>query len=530
MKKKIFVLLVWLVATLNVMPQVVHTNFQNVAPSPQAYAFAQYAEMPVSLFTGTPSINIPLFTIETGLHSFPISLSYHASGIKVSQEASWVGLGWNLNVGGSISRSVRGLDDLFGGYFDQNVTIPKEIKWNEEEGELIGYQLIDVDSWEPYIKVDAEPDIFYYNFMGYSGKFYCKNNGENEMAGNGFYLVNPDDNLKIEFDLEKGFKITTPDGIVYIFAISETSLTYSVSYNEIKGEAKNPINIPYDFSQNPVITNWELKKIILPNKEEVNFEYSYIEYPFRPVINTIELYYNPIQRYNKWVGFDVLPYKSKTIYQANIVTGQCFLTGVRWKSGYINFETSQRKDFCSLYDTNELGLCPKLDKMLIYRNNESRPFREFIFHESYFANPEEPEDHDNLRLRLDSLSVCADIIRDIYKFNYDVRYPLPPKYSYAQDLWGYYSGRQNIDFYPSVKLSKHYYNAKNEVIYRKGQVLSGANRKPEPEYITSGMLTSIESPEGAVTTFTYEPNRDATENFESKKVYREKSYIRKPII
>lgn len=123
MKKKIFVLLVWLVATLNVMPQVVHTNFQNVTPSPQAYAFAQYAEMPVSLFTGTPSINIPLFTIETGLHSFPISLSYHASGIKVSQEASWVGLGWNLNVGGSISRSVRGRDDFYYAASEERVNL-----------------------------------------------------------------------------------------------------------------------------------------------------------------------------------------------------------------------------------------------------------------------------------------------------------------------------------------------------------------------------------------------------------------------
>ena len=127
MKKKILVLWVSLVATLNVTSQVVHTNFQDVSPSPQAYAFAQYAEMPVSLFTGTPSISIPLFTIETGAYSFPISLSYHASGIKVSQEASWVGLGWNLNVGGSISRSVRGRDDFVGGYFDQNVTIPKEM-------------------------------------------------------------------------------------------------------------------------------------------------------------------------------------------------------------------------------------------------------------------------------------------------------------------------------------------------------------------------------------------------------------------
>lgn len=528
MKKKILVLWVSLVATLNVTSQVVHTNFQDVSPSPQAYAFAQYAEMPVSLFTGTPSISIPLFTIETGAYSFPISLSYHASGIKVSQEASWVGLGWNLNVGGSISRSVRGRDDFVGGYFDQNVTIPKEMDEERGDADIIAYQSLDRWSAQPYIKVDAEPDVFYYNFMGYSGKFYCKSNGENLASGNGFYLVNPDDNLKIEFDLGKGFKITTPDGTVGIFTASEMSLIYGVSFDESRGEVKNPIHIPYSIYSPEITTNWELDKIVFPNKEEITFEYSSIKYPFRPVISTTEYYYNPVKRFTKQ-GWEDIPEKCSTSYQANITVGQCFLTGVRWKSGYMRFETSERRDFCSLYDVNEPGLCPKLDKVLIYRNGESAPFREFIFHESYFANPEEPEDHDNLRLKLDSLSICANTVRDVYKFNYDIRHPLPPKYCFAQDLWGYYNGRRNAMFYPSVKLrGDHFYGDDNHsvLVYKKGQILSGADRTPSAEYITSGMLISMESPEGAVTTFTYEPNEGVVETQEEK-VYTGKEVYRK---
>ncbi len=44
-----------------------------------------------------------------GEGTFPVPLSYHA-GIGVEQEASWVGLGWNINVG-SITRNINGFPD-----------------------------------------------------------------------------------------------------------------------------------------------------------------------------------------------------------------------------------------------------------------------------------------------------------------------------------------------------------------------------------------------------------------------------------
>ena len=85
---------------------------KNYAPSPEAYSMMQYEEIPVSLYTGIPDISVPLYNIRSNDWTLPIALSYHASGIKISQEASWVGLGWNLQAGGMISRSIRGKDDL----------------------------------------------------------------------------------------------------------------------------------------------------------------------------------------------------------------------------------------------------------------------------------------------------------------------------------------------------------------------------------------------------------------------------------
>lgn len=63
----------------------------------------------VDLFTGDFTYNIPLMDIE----GYPVNIFYH-SGVTMEQEASWVGLGWNINPG-EINRSVRGVPDDFNG-------------------------------------------------------------------------------------------------------------------------------------------------------------------------------------------------------------------------------------------------------------------------------------------------------------------------------------------------------------------------------------------------------------------------------
>ena len=63
----------------------------------------------VDLTSGDFNYNIPIMDVG----GYPINLAYN-SGVTMDQEASWTGLGWNLNVG-QINRSVRGLPDDFKG-------------------------------------------------------------------------------------------------------------------------------------------------------------------------------------------------------------------------------------------------------------------------------------------------------------------------------------------------------------------------------------------------------------------------------
>lgn len=67
----------------------------------------------VDLYTGDFNYNIPLLSIPGPNGGYPINLAYH-SGVGMEQEASWVGLGWSLNVG-AINRQLRGLPDDFNG-------------------------------------------------------------------------------------------------------------------------------------------------------------------------------------------------------------------------------------------------------------------------------------------------------------------------------------------------------------------------------------------------------------------------------
>ncbi len=79
----------------------------------------------VNLSSGDFNYNIPIMDVG----GYPLNLAYD-SGINMDQEASWVGLGWNLNVG-QINRQVRGLPDDFNGDI---LTYENKMKRNKTVG------------------------------------------------------------------------------------------------------------------------------------------------------------------------------------------------------------------------------------------------------------------------------------------------------------------------------------------------------------------------------------------------------------
>jgi len=134
-------------------------------PEMQAFTPIGVTNM-VDLSSGSFTYNIPLMDVE----GYPINLSYH-SGITMDQEASWVGLGWNINVG-EITRQMRGLPDDFKG---DTVTKTFNMKTNYTIGLSVGQVLKIFGFPDPEPKVpgpggsltlNENIGIFYNNYKG----------------------------------------------------------------------------------------------------------------------------------------------------------------------------------------------------------------------------------------------------------------------------------------------------------------------------------------------------------------------------
>jgi hypothetical protein len=187
-----------------------------VMPSPNAASLGKYGDIPVSYHTGVPNVGIPIYTLQEGPISLPVSLSYHAGGVKVGEPCSWVGLNWSLQAGGMISRTVQGLpDESVNGYLSSTGGLYLSI--NGLNGTVTPQ---DIASGAK----DGEPDIFSFSVGGYSGKFYFGVQPSGALTGTA--VVIPTQDTKVEYFLLSGFgspsrlykfKVTTPDGAIYEF-------------------------------------------------------------------------------------------------------------------------------------------------------------------------------------------------------------------------------------------------------------------------------------------------------------------------
>src|SRR5687768_6971821 len=127
-------------------------NIKVTLPSPSNIAGS--LTMPVNYYNGVPGISLPLYTLESSELKVPIGINYLATGVKVHQYSSPVGINWNLQAGGSITRIVRGRpDESDSGYIGANRTGLNINGGNEVEPTRS--DKIASGEW------DGEPDLFF---------------------------------------------------------------------------------------------------------------------------------------------------------------------------------------------------------------------------------------------------------------------------------------------------------------------------------------------------------------------------------
>jgi hypothetical protein len=437
------------------------TLLSPMAVSPNSASLGKFGEIPVGYFTGIPTINIPIYEINSGGLKVPITLDYHAGGVKVEDIASWVGLGWALNAGGVITRQVRGVPDD-SGPFNFLLTHDSITKY------INGTMQDPLTYCENITRgmMDSERDLFFYNFGSDAGKFIFDSLGG--------CVPMTTSRIKIEFGSFLGkdnvFKITDLHGNQYFFTDKETT-TYGFSTNN-----------SYSQSAYDATSSWYLTQINnLLNSDSITFSYG-------GVINNI----TTLGTQTKYWGQGCVINQPNFIATgSNVVHGRV-LTAIHFKNGTITFNASTQNR-CDIISDRSLS-------SIVIQNTDNSFYKKYTFHQSFISQSSlptttcDPSHPENARLFLDSLSFSdtANVIGK-YKFNYLSRDVLPSRFSFSQDMWGYYNGVPNTSMIPTVFMPG-------------GVLLTGANRDPNFAYMQAGTLNSIVYPTGGSTEFQYEPN------------------------
>ncbi len=390
-------------------------------PSPQAYSFFRYSEFPVNYSTGLPNINIPITTLKEGTLEVPVTLSYHAGTIKPREQVGWVGFGWDLNVGGVITRKIESIRD---------------------DKENIGWFFAKPD--DPVIDdpdmIDGAPDVFSYSFNGHSGKFVLDLDNS--------FMVYPMDNIIVELITEdddysevdgvcslkdywypgvglgetyfQGFRITSDDGTIYEFR--------QIEYSFPKGGG---VSGP----DHQVINTWYLTRIISANgKDEIKFTYQ------KPAANKFHIVTDPSLNSEEYHALGTWFYiKSKSYYTTSLneLVYPKEIKGSRTNQK-IEFAISPKDDLPYPYEKLVDGFQPylncnynghKLDTIKISYKDE--PIKYFNFNYN-----EQNGEWKMILTGLQELNASLAPVSPPYQFSYSTRHI---NYGSRVDHWGFYN-------------------------------------------------------------------------------------------
>ncbi len=448
-------------------------------PTPNAIAMHTYGNGAVNFYVGKIDVSIPIFTIKEGDLELPISLSYNGgNGIKLEEQASWVGLGWTLNAGGAVSRTKRGVADeaTDGRGFLSYTEVPREKR--NTSGSVTNIDFLNDIALG---RKDSEPDKFMYSTPTGSGAFFIdydatifqkpyKDVGIRYSSGSGNYQ-------------DAGFRDCFPAGTMNAFFVTDE---YGTAYEFEEKERSNSRNLGgsyYDQSCYP--TSWHLTKMKnADGTREIGLEYEPFFYSNTRLTATVS-------GSNETEGYVEDYFLGKNLKK------------ITFSDGSVEFLTAPnlRKDL----ENNRA-----LERILI-KNGQGVIVKEFLFRYRYFTPNALENDSEALQLgngnRLALVSVqeisSGTETKPPYRFEYDTDHFLPTTASKAKDHWGFYNGRTDNTKFQAEQLATWYNGIDGEWVTT---LIGSADRNPSAEHAQAGILKRVVYPTGGHTDFEYEGN------------------------
>lgn len=408
------------------------SGFNLGTPKPDQSMFNTSSLINVDHITGTLNVNIPIYELKERDITIPIVLSYHGIGIKVRQDPGWVGLGWNLSVGGSLEREVNGLLGNPTSQYESNIASQSPL--DVTNGSVRVAQLV-LDDGYAIEKFDTEPDVMHYNFPGQSGLFI-------ESALKGFVTVpyNPQLKLLPANAYTGGYPYMLRDGggVSYLFKTGENTKVEGFSYYKDSRSIPSKMDAveAYDRVLSDNYSSYQLKEIVSANQiNRVVFNYN------NPIANKVKEFTNEqiwLHRPGQFAlrgggsGDFVFErsneYKTSTpvLSKTKVTTSQItYLSDIQFEAGRVLFDV----------DTS-LGQLKQITVQLKNDNSTYRNFKIIKFtyalssHRRYFLEQVAFFNGDNARI-------------SHYSFSYNNDFTLPAFDSKSIDYWGYFNNENN---------------------------------------------------------------------------------------
>lgn len=452
--------------------------------SPEASSMERYQSYPVDYCTGVPNISIPLYEIVAGEVTIPVTLSYHASGLKPKERSGLAGTGWTLSLEPSIMREIKGTADDSGWFRRLYDTPPVD------ERARFQYYADMVDNIR-----DTQPDKFVYKLPHGGGSGYFR---ESTHALSTIPLTND----RVYYH-GSSMDATDANGIQYLFDGIEKAGNFITRWlcTSIRSPRRVAPLVTFDYNT-------------IRGKKHPN---AYFNLDAKVIINDIEsssphvVFTEQTAGGNQHYRVDVLdgtqPYDTKRTYIPEAAAG------VRYP--HVNSFT------------NELAIESRLDKIHFFGNTLS------VFYTSTGTS----DTHSDVYQRIEVTDAQGTVIRTIefvitpynsstsltsldavrisapgsetkeYTFRYKNSSQVPAIFTTAVDHWGFCNGAyQGSD--RTVPSFKHQAYMPLGNLSKGNAVIeySGANREPSAEFAQAGILNRITDPQGIQTIFAYEGN------------------------
>jgi YD repeat-containing protein len=442
--------------------------------SPNAAALGKYGDYEVNLFNGLPDISIPLFEVKSGSISVPITLSYHASGIKPKDAASWVGLSWSIVAGGQITRQQKGLQDEQ--YYYAN---PAPATLNSCSDY---YYIQDLARGTN----DQDPDLFSYSYPARSGKFIL---GRVVQGQPRQHLLIPYEPIQLveEFASSafKKFEITDENGMRYRFGKNASG---TLQAQETSGN---------------ITTAWNLMDIEnLNSTDKVNFTYQSLGTAVNTDVSQSITVTDMCNLAKEPEASTTCPTNSSVIKISSNSTNiyQLGLDEILFKEGKVKFVLGPKRL------AGQTGL-NSLDRIEVYKKIKGSYIliKTIKFNYSYYTTCSGCS--SKIELKLDGIQILdnASLPVQQYKFSYFTNhFSYYNESQYARDHWGFYNGAtSNSNLIPKVTIQYQ-----ELISSTTGNITVGdADRNTNPTYMKEGVLQRIDYPTGGYTIFDFETHQ-----------------------